>query len=51
MNLLKLKKCKGLVSDDDHRHTVQAVNQIMNKGLDMINPEGQQTAMDKKQLH
>ena len=28
MNLLKLRKYEGLVSDDDHRHPVHAVNQI-----------------------
>ena len=39
MNLLKLKKYEGLVSDDDHEHTVHAVNQITNKGLDMTNPD------------
>ena len=39
MNLLKLKKYEGLVSDDDHGHTIYAVNQIMNKSLDMTNPE------------
>ena len=36
MNLLKLKKYEGLVSDDEHRHTVHTVNQITSKGLDMI---------------
>ena len=39
MNLLKLKKYEGLVSDDDHRHTVHAVSQITNKGLDMTNTD------------
>ena len=39
MNLLKLKKYEGLVSDDDQGHTEQAVNQIMNKGLDMTTPD------------
>ena len=35
MNLLKLKKYEGLVSDDEHGHTVHAVNQTMSKGLDI----------------
>ena len=38
VSLLKLKKYKGLVADDDNRHTVHAVSQITNKGLDMTNP-------------
>ena len=37
MNLLGLKKYEGLVSDDDHGHTVHAVNQI--KGLNKTNPD------------
>ena len=31
MNLLKLKKYEGLVSDDKHRHTIHAVNEITSK--------------------
>ena len=46
MNLLKLKKYEGLVSDDDHGHTVHAVNQIMNKSLDMTNPDRSLTQTD-----
>ena len=29
MNLLKLKKYEGLVSDDEHGHRVHTVDQIM----------------------
>ena len=39
MNLLKLKKYKGLVSDDEHRHSVHVVYQIMSKGLDMTDAD------------
>ena len=39
MNLLKLKKYKGLVSDEEHGHTVHAINQITSKGLDMSTPD------------
>ena len=34
MNLLKLKKYEGLVSDNEHRHALHTVNQITSKGLD-----------------
>ena len=46
MNLLKLKKNKGLVSDDEHGHTVHTVKQTTNKGLDMTNPEKSLTQTD-----
>ena len=46
MNLLKLKKYKGLVSDDRHGHTVYAVNEITSKGLDMTNPDKSLTQTD-----
>ena len=46
MNLLKLKKNEGLVSDDEHGHTVHPVNQIMSKGLDMTNPDKSLTQSD-----
>ena len=39
MNLLKLQKYEGLVSDDEHRHTVHAVNLVMSKGLDMTHAD------------
>ena len=39
MNLLKLKKYEGLVSDNKHGHAVHDVNQIMSKGLDMTNAD------------
>ena len=39
MNLLKVKKYKGLVSDSKHRHTVHAVNQILSKGLNMTDAD------------
>ena len=35
MNLLKLKRYEGLVSDYEHRHVVHAVDQIPSKDLDM----------------
>ena len=35
MNLLKLKKYEGLVSDDKHGHAVHAIDQITSKDLDM----------------
>ena len=34
-----MKKYKGLVADDDSDHTVCAVSQIMNKGLDLTNSD------------
>ena len=46
MNLLKLKKYEGLVSDNDHGHTVNAVYQIMNKSLDTTNPDRSLTQTD-----
>ena len=46
MNLLKLKKYEGLVSDDDHGHTVHAVNQIINKSLDTTNLDRSLTQTD-----
>ena len=46
MNLLKLKKYKGLVSDDKHRHTVHAVNQITSKGLDLTDADMLLAQMD-----
>ena len=39
MNLLKLKKYEGLVSDEEHRHTVHAVDQITSKDLDMTDAD------------
>ena len=39
MNLLKLKKYEGLVSDNEHGHIVHAFDQITSKGLDMTNPD------------
>ena len=39
MNLLKLKKYEGLVSDNEHRHTVHAVDQITSKDLDMTDTD------------
>ena len=39
MNLLKLKKYEGLVSDDEHGHTVYAINQITSKGLGMTDAD------------
>ena len=39
MNLLKLKKYEGLVSDNEHGHSVHTVNQIMTKGLDMTDAD------------
>ena len=39
MNLPKLKKYEGLVSDDEHRHTVHSVDQIMSKGPDMTDED------------
>ena len=39
MNLLKLKKYEGLVSDDKHGHTEHAVDQTMSKGLDMTDAD------------
>ena len=46
MNLLKLKKYEGLVSDDKYRHTVDTVNQITSKGLDTTNPDKSLTQTD-----
>ena len=46
MNLLKSKKYKGLVADDDHGHTVHSVHQITNKSLDMTNPDRSLTQTD-----
>ena len=46
MNLLKLKKYEGLVPDAKHRHTLHAVHQITNKGLDMTNPDKSLIQMD-----
>ena len=46
MNVLKLKKYEGLVSDDKHWHTVHAVNQIMSKGLDMTHADRSSTQTD-----
>ena len=39
MNLLKLKKYEGLVSDDEHGHKVHTVNQITSKDLDMTDAD------------
>ena len=39
MNLLKLKKYEGLVSDDEQGHTSHAVNQITSKGLNMADAD------------
>ena len=39
MNLLKLRRYEGLASDDEHRHTVHAVNQIRSKHLDMTDAD------------
>ena len=39
MNLLKLKKYKGLVSDNEHGHSVYVVNQITSKGLDITDED------------
>ena len=39
MNLLKLKKYEGLVSDDENRHIVHTVDQITNRDLDMTDAE------------
>ena len=44
MNLLKLKKYEGLVSDDDDDG--HAINQIMNKCLDISNPDRSLTQTD-----
>ena len=46
MNLLKLKKYEGLVSDDEHGHRVHAVNQIMSKGLDITDADKSLTQTD-----
>ena len=54
VNLLKLKKYEGLVSDDEQEHTVHTVNQITSKGLHMTNPDKllmQQMVMDKSTFH
>ena len=55
MNLLKLNKYEGLVSDDKHGHTVHAVNQIMSKGLDMTGCRWviklKQMVMEKNMFH
>ena len=40
INLLKSKKYEGLVSDDEHGHSVHAVNQIMSKGLHITDADG-----------
>ena len=39
MNLLKLKKYEGLVFDDEHRHTVHAIDHTMSKGLHMTDAD------------
>ena len=46
MNLLKLKKYEGLVSNDDHEHTVHAVNQTTIKSLGTTNPDRSLTQTD-----
>ena len=39
INLLKLKKYEGLVSDNENRHTVHVVDQIMSRDLDMTDAD------------
>ena len=39
MNLLKLKKYEGLVSDNERGHSVHTVNQIISKGIDMTDAD------------
>ena len=46
MILLKVKKYEGLVSDDEHGHTVHAVNQITSKGSDMTTQDKSLTQTD-----
>ena len=46
LNLLKLKKYKGLVADDDSGHKVNADSQITNKGLDLTKSDRSSIQID-----
>ena len=54
MNLLKLKKYKGLVSDNEQGHIVHAVNEIMSKDLAMTDVDkslAQTMVINKNTFH